>query len=146
MATDPEHSLLFCREDCWHLTLITARPLKVLYFDGSSAAKMEGGPMDSQDIVAWGEIKPGWTFSERQRIEDLCEWGKKFDLDGFVRCVLQGVYLHMTLIEGNKEWKWICAIVLSTSIQTADIALVKLCSATSRPGSKLRHSSISRAR
>ncbi|KAF7440189.1 hypothetical protein PC9H_000533 [Pleurotus ostreatus] len=85
VATDPEHSLLFCREDCWHLTLVTARPLKVLYFDGSSAAKMEGGPMDSQDIVAWGKIKPDWTFSERRRIEDLCEWGKMFDLDGFVR-------------------------------------------------------------
>ncbi|KAF4579301.1 hypothetical protein EYR36_001111 [Pleurotus pulmonarius] len=84
VATDPEHSILFCREECWHLTLVTTRPLKVLYFDGSSAAKMEGGPMDSQDIVAWGEIKPDWTFNERRRIEDLCEWGKKFNLDGFV--------------------------------------------------------------
>lgn len=49
--------------------------------------------MDSQDIVAWGKIKPDWTFSERRRIEDLCEWGKMFDLDGFVRCVLHGDFI-----------------------------------------------------
>ncbi|KAL0578985.1 hypothetical protein V5O48_003025 [Marasmius crinis-equi] len=88
-ATDPEHSLMFCRpfggHGCWHLTLITARPLKVLYFDGSSAAKMASGSMDTQDIVAWGEVSPDRFFDERSRINDLCAWGKKFDLDGFVR-------------------------------------------------------------
>jgi hypothetical protein len=63
------------------------RPLKVLYFDGSSAAKMYGGSMDTQDIVTWGEVKPDWTFSERKRINELCEWGREFGLDGFVRWV-----------------------------------------------------------
>lgn len=93
-ATDPEHSYLFCRSaptsdgsssGCWHLTLVVTRPLKVLYFDGSSAAKMYGGSMDTQDIVIWGEVKPDWTFSERTRINELCEWGREFGLDGFVR-------------------------------------------------------------
>ncbi len=85
VATDPEHSLLFCHDPCWHLTLEVARPLKVLYFDGTSAAKLEGGPLDSQDILLWGETKPEWTFNERERIDQLCQWGKAFNLDGFVR-------------------------------------------------------------
>ena len=92
-AIDPEHSYMFCffrPEDstgCWHLTLITNRPLKVLYFDGSSAAKFLGGSMDSQDILAWGAVKPAWTFEERKRLDALCEWGRQHGIDGFVRCV-----------------------------------------------------------
>ncbi|KAF9558825.1 hypothetical protein CPC08DRAFT_638474 [Agrocybe pediades] len=91
-ATDPEHSYLFCRtlkkgSGCWHLTLVTTRPLRLLYFDGSSAAKMRGGPMHSQDIVIWGEVKPEKTGREQERIEQLCNWGKQHQLDGFVRSV-----------------------------------------------------------
>lgn len=90
VATDPEHSYLFCRSidnasGCWHLTLVTTRPLKVLYFDGSSAAKMQGGAMDSQDLVIWGEVRPEWTWCEQDRIKDICEWGKQYGLDGFMR-------------------------------------------------------------
>ncbi|KAF8817635.1 hypothetical protein BYT27DRAFT_7181762 [Phlegmacium glaucopus] len=75
-ATDPEHSYLFCvptseHSGCWHLTLVATRPLKVLYFDGSSAAKFPGGAMDSQDVLAWGEVKPDWKYEERKRIIDL---------------------------------------------------------------------------
>ena len=95
IATDPDHSYVFCRTSsasgnpgCWHLTLIVTRPLKVLYFDGSSAAKMQDGPMDSQDITVWGQVKPEWTWNERKRINDLCEWGRKFGLDGFTVEVL----------------------------------------------------------
>ncbi|KAG6835901.1 hypothetical protein H0H93_013542 [Arthromyces matolae] len=92
LATDPEHSYLFCRgqesEGGWHHTYVATRPLKVLYFDGSSAAKMQGGSMDTQDIVAWGEIRPEWTFKELDRIIDLCAWGKNFGLDGFVREIM----------------------------------------------------------
>ncbi|KIM39318.1 hypothetical protein M413DRAFT_447257 [Hebeloma cylindrosporum] len=94
-ATDPEHAYLFCRSDsgrpgnsangCWQLTLVTTRPLKVIYFDGSSAAKMRGGPMDSQDLVIWGRVRPEYVMKERERADKLCEWGKRYDLDGFVR-------------------------------------------------------------
>ncbi|KAF8803214.1 hypothetical protein BYT27DRAFT_7195792 [Phlegmacium glaucopus] len=92
-ATDPEHSYLFCvptseHSGCWHLTLVATRPLKVLYFDGSSAAKFPGGAMDSQDVLAWGEVKPDWTYEERKRIIDLCEWGKQYGIDGFVSEVM----------------------------------------------------------
>jgi hypothetical protein len=48
---------------------------------------MQGGPMDSQDITVWGQVKPEWTWNERKRINDLCEWGRKFGLDGFMRFV-----------------------------------------------------------
>lgn len=88
-ATDPEHAHPFCRGSletgCWQLTLISTRPLNVLYFDGSSAAKMQGGPMDTQDIVAWRKLVPEWMFNEVRRLSDLCAWGQKFGLDGFVR-------------------------------------------------------------
>ncbi|EFI27974.1 hypothetical protein CC1G_14466 [Coprinopsis cinerea okayama7 len=61
VATDPEHSHVFCRElvdgeGCWMLTLAVTRPLKVLYFDGSSAA-MSYGCMDTQDLIVWGEVR-----------------------------------------------------------------------------------------
>ncbi|KAJ7716327.1 hypothetical protein DFH07DRAFT_947616, partial [Mycena maculata] len=88
-ATDPEHSYIFCRGasagGCWHLTLVAARPLNVLYFDGSSAAKMRDGPMDTQDIVGWGKVEPDRYRQERERIADLCSWGKPLGVDGFVR-------------------------------------------------------------
>ena len=32
----------------------TTQPLKLLYFDGSSAAKMSDGTLDSQDLLTWG--------------------------------------------------------------------------------------------
>ncbi|KAG1750191.1 hypothetical protein EDB19DRAFT_1629309 [Suillus lakei] len=86
-ATDPEHSILFARGngDGWHLTLAATRPLKVLYFDGSSAAKVSEGTMDTQDIIAWGEVQPDRARDERSRIKDLCTWGKEFGIDGFAR-------------------------------------------------------------
>ncbi|KAI5986930.1 hypothetical protein EDD15DRAFT_2389799 [Pisolithus albus] len=88
-ATDPEHSILFCKrfveeDGCWHLTLISTRPLKVVYFDGSSAAKAPFATMDSQDIIAWGFVQPSWSLAERDRIEDLCKWGRQYNVDGFV--------------------------------------------------------------
>ena len=43
--------------------------------------------MDSQDITVWGQVKPEWTWNERKRINGLCEWGRKFGLDGFMRFV-----------------------------------------------------------
>ncbi|KAG2116130.1 hypothetical protein DEU56DRAFT_748451 [Suillus clintonianus] len=89
IATDPEHSIIFARGrdggGGWHLTLAATRPLKVLYFDGSSAAKISEGTMDTQDILAWGEVQPERFFDERQRIKDLCTWGKEFGIDGFAR-------------------------------------------------------------
>ncbi|ESK93244.1 hypothetical protein Moror_14595 [Moniliophthora roreri MCA 2997] len=86
-SVDPEHSFLFCSHSCWHLTLVTTRPLNVLYFDGSSAVKMRGGSLDVQDLLLWGERKDDKAFSENERLAELCEWVKQkgLGLDGFVR-------------------------------------------------------------
>ena len=96
---DPEHSYMFCgvsplfppanlsapEKGCWLMTFVTTRPLKLLYFDGSSGAKITGGPMDSQDLITWGEIREDWLRKERERIDILCKWGQDYDLDGFLR-------------------------------------------------------------
>ncbi|KAG2145288.1 uncharacterized protein EDB93DRAFT_512028 [Suillus bovinus] len=87
-ATDPEHSMNFAPGldgNGWHLTLAATRSLKVLYFDGSSAAKVTEGTMDTQDILAWGEVLPERYFDEKPRIKDLCRWGEELGIDGFAR-------------------------------------------------------------
>jgi len=87
LAFDFEHAALFCHSPCYVISFQAKRDLRLLYFDGSSAAKMKGGPMDSQDIVAWGSLQPDKYISERERINALCDWGRPFGLDGFVRMV-----------------------------------------------------------
>ena len=97
-ALDPEHAYNFCgdnsaalgysQQGCFHLTLAARRPLKVVYFDGKSAAKLPNGPLDTQDLLAWGELRPENMWNEVLRIHDLCTWGEKFGVDGFVRQVL----------------------------------------------------------
>jgi hypothetical protein len=91
VATEPDHSMLFClgtdKSGCWHVTFAVTRPMKVLYFDGSSAALISEGTMDTQDLLAWSEMKPEWALNEYQRIEDLCKWGERHGVDGFVRFV-----------------------------------------------------------
>ncbi|KIK62518.1 hypothetical protein GYMLUDRAFT_198300 [Collybiopsis luxurians FD-317 M1] len=90
-ALDSELSTLYCglfsedHQGCWHLTLVAERSLKVLYFDGYSGLKFPGGTIDSQDVVAWGKIEPDNYSEEPRRISDLCNWGKQFGIDGFVR-------------------------------------------------------------
>jgi len=71
---------------CHLYTYVTTRPLRLAYFDGSSAAKiMHSGVMDTQDIVIWGKVRPDMAGNEPVRIRELCKWGEKFKLDGFVR-------------------------------------------------------------
>jgi hypothetical protein len=41
--------------------------------------------MDSQDVILWGRSQPDKFNSERERIDALCDWGRPFGLDGFVR-------------------------------------------------------------
>ncbi|KAJ7877782.1 hypothetical protein B0H13DRAFT_1631527 [Mycena leptocephala] len=94
-ATDPEHSFLFCwgpnventsTTSCWQLKLATTRLLTVLYFDGSSAAKVaEDGTLDVQDLLIWGKVDPARSRDDRARIDDLCAWGSELGIDGFVR-------------------------------------------------------------
>ncbi|KAF7343519.1 hypothetical protein MSAN_01972200 [Mycena sanguinolenta] len=97
-STDPEHAFPFAEDSAvdgednstlaggWLLTLVATRPLKVLYFDGSSAAKIPGGgAVDTQDLLIWGTVDPARWFDEAERLDDLCAWGTQFGLDGFLR-------------------------------------------------------------
>jgi hypothetical protein len=85
LAFDFEHAYLFSRSPAYVISLQAKRNLRLLYFDGSSAAKMKDGPMDSQDIITWGRPQPDKCHLERERIKILCDWGKPLGLDGFVR-------------------------------------------------------------
>ncbi|KAI6105227.1 hypothetical protein EDD16DRAFT_1714026 [Pisolithus croceorrhizus] len=92
-ALDPEHSVMFCGGlieggSCWHLTLMATRPLNIVYFDGTSAAKLSTGTLDSQDIVTWVDVRPDWSFDEWSRITTLCSWGREYNIDGFVSEVM----------------------------------------------------------
>ncbi|KAJ6492306.1 hypothetical protein C8R45DRAFT_990887 [Mycena sanguinolenta] len=96
-STDPEHAFPFAGDSarhgenhtlggCWVLTLVATRPLKVLYFDGSSASNIEGsGTVDMQDLLIWGKVDPARWGDDVARLDDLCAWGKEFELDGFLR-------------------------------------------------------------
>ena len=91
LATDVDHSFEFCRNgdetatEGWMITFMTTRPLKVLYFDGDSAAKMTGGPLDSQDALITGSVRDDRDIPERDRLARLCDWAVPLGLDGFVR-------------------------------------------------------------
>ena len=76
---------MFCEESCYVISFQAKRDLRLVYFDGLSAAKVKDGPIDSQDIIAWGRLRPDKHNSERERIETLCEWGRPLGLDGFIR-------------------------------------------------------------
>lgn len=84
IATDPEHSFMFCNGACHLITLVATREMRLAYFDGSSANKMDTGTMDSQDILLWGKIGPD-PWDEMSRFEALCAWGKPHKIDGYLR-------------------------------------------------------------
>ncbi|THH17485.1 hypothetical protein EW146_g3336 [Bondarzewia mesenterica] len=85
LAFDFEHSYIFCRGPCYVLSVAATRNLRLAYFDGSSAAKTTYGSMDSQDIFIWGYVRLDKMFADRERIDELCKWGSRHGIDGFVR-------------------------------------------------------------
>ena len=69
-------------------TYAATRPLRAVYFDGFSAAKQFGGAQDLQDMLIGLDSKAiekirGNPDYERGRL--LCEWGKQYGIQGFVR-------------------------------------------------------------
>ncbi|KAA1475772.1 hypothetical protein DENSPDRAFT_784008 [Dentipellis sp. KUC8613] len=85
LAFDFEHAYIFCRSYCFVLSMVSTRELRLAYFDGASAGKTLTGTMDSQDLLIWGRVEPEKWMADGERIRALCEWGKQFGLDGFVR-------------------------------------------------------------
>ncbi|KZV73069.1 hypothetical protein PENSPDRAFT_603320 [Peniophora sp. CONT] len=84
LAFDQEHSYIFGSQVCRLYSFMTTRDVKLLYFDGNSAAN-EFGMMETADLIAWGKIRPDRANSEYERIVALCEWAKPRGLDGFIR-------------------------------------------------------------
>ena len=81
------------------ISLQAKRDLRLVYFDGLSAAKMKDGTLDSQDVILWGRPQLDKTFLEWERIESLCDWGRPLGLDGFVRMELH-LCVHDNAIAG----------------------------------------------
>ena len=107
LATNPEHAFFFCAEKYHFHTYVTTRPLRLAYFDGSSAAKVNpSGTMDIQDLVIWGKARPEMIWEEVVRLQEICKWGEQFRLDGFVRylfdCLSLGVFTDGAL---PSRWK-----------------------------------------
>ncbi|KAF8262527.1 hypothetical protein EI94DRAFT_1688035 [Lactarius quietus] len=101
-AFDFEHAYLFCRGACYVITLQAKRDLRFVYFDGLSAAKMKDGPLDSQDVIVWGRPQPDKSDSEWEHIKALCDWGKPFGLDGFVRMELHFEVMMCDVLDAMK--------------------------------------------
>ncbi|CAE6405771.1 unnamed protein product [Rhizoctonia solani] len=101
LAFDPEHSALFTRGPNGHLfTFIATRPLRVVYFDGSSAAKLTSGAADTQNLLAWGHIRNQTFSEERALIDDLCKWGNAFGIDGYVRMEMSFEIMYCDFYQG----------------------------------------------
>jgi hypothetical protein len=131
LGFDVEHAYILCMGPCYVISLQTKRDLRLLYFDGTAAAKMQDGPLDSQDIVAWGKLRPDKYSAEWERIGALCDRGKPFGLDGFIR-----MEYHLCVIHLFPNALWFRGS--SYSPITA-----KLCYAISQMGSRSSRSSTS---
>ncbi|KZO92929.1 hypothetical protein CALVIDRAFT_540604 [Calocera viscosa TUFC12733] len=85
LSLDAEHSLIFTNHgNSGHLlTYAATRPLKLLYFDGASAY-YRSGTLDTQDVLIYGNVTTG-RWNPFGRIIDLCDWGKEFGIDGYLR-------------------------------------------------------------
>ncbi|KAI0063263.1 hypothetical protein BV25DRAFT_408727 [Artomyces pyxidatus] len=85
LAFDFEHSYMFCLAQCYVISYMVTRDLRLAYLDGVSAANLRSGTYDTQDILIWGKPRPDKVMAEQERITGICEWGKQYGLDGFVR-------------------------------------------------------------
>ncbi|KAL4950290.1 hypothetical protein BDW69DRAFT_187495 [Aspergillus filifer] len=69
-------------------TYKTAKPLRLLYIDGTSAGKSQIGTLDSQDRILFNDTIQGGVSMEEGRARSVCrlaedEWGGR--LDGVIR-------------------------------------------------------------
>lgn len=86
LGFDFEVGYLYCGNPCRVATYVATRDLRVLYFDGFSAAKVANSSyLETQDLLAWGSIRHERIPWEPQRLRALCDWGREFGIDGFVR-------------------------------------------------------------
>ncbi|CAE6525608.1 unnamed protein product [Rhizoctonia solani] len=84
-AFDVDHSYIFCaRSPCVMYTYVPKRDLKLGYFDGTSAATLEG-PRDLQDIAFNDHFITKDEYDPWVHGINMCKWAKRVGLDGIVR-------------------------------------------------------------
>ncbi|CAE6464458.1 unnamed protein product [Rhizoctonia solani] len=84
-AFDFDHSYIFCSQSpCVVYNYVPRRDLKLGYFDGTSAATLEG-PRDLQDIAFNDGFIPGETYNPWVHAINMCRWAEKVGLDGIAR-------------------------------------------------------------
>ncbi|KZP14883.1 hypothetical protein FIBSPDRAFT_1048534 [Athelia psychrophila] len=66
-------------------TYAATRPLRSVYFDGFSAEKGADGTQDMQDMLIGLDNTYDLRAADSERGRLLCEWGKQYDIQGFVR-------------------------------------------------------------
>jgi len=103
LGFDFEVGYLYCGKPCRVVSFAATRDLKVLYFDGLSAAKTPNSShLETQDVITWGEIRHDRIHQERKRINVLCAWGRDFGIDGFVRMQWQFEIMYCNFTDGLK--------------------------------------------
>ncbi|KAF8755672.1 hypothetical protein RHS01_05241 [Rhizoctonia solani] len=101
LAFDPEHATIFTGGSNGRLfTFVTTRSLRVVYFDGAGGAKLLSGALDTQNLLAWGRIRNQTIFEEQALINDLCQWGKAFSIDGYVRMEMDFEIMYCDFHQG----------------------------------------------
>jgi hypothetical protein len=82
------------------LSFVTTRELRLVYFDGSGANKMNSGTVDTQDILTRGSLLDARApWDEYGRAHDLCEWGKQYHIDGYLRSVISFAFYFIHFAE-----------------------------------------------
>ena len=87
LHSEMSHGIFAPSEECFLNTYRAERELKILYFDGSSAARCRG-VSDPQDALLYGEVKGGDRGRERGYLRaKACRWVKELraGVYGFVR-------------------------------------------------------------
>ncbi|KAF8244918.1 hypothetical protein K440DRAFT_426420 [Wilcoxina mikolae CBS 423.85] len=102
--------------ETWLHTYVTTRDVRVLVFDGMSAALGGSGTLDSQSVFLYGEVKNetrrrgrqrGPVFDEYTRAADLCKWAEKLGgggIEGFVR-MNTGFEMVWCDFEKSESWR-----------------------------------------
>jgi hypothetical protein len=128
--------------DTWMHTYMTTRDVRVLVFDGMSAALMsERGTLDSQNMFLYGEVKgdtPRWgrpgtpgnggpkygkptaPFDEYTRAEDLCKWAASIEgagIEGFVR-MNAGFEAVWCNFEDSESWRLVSKLNVTAPAKT----------------------------
>ncbi|KZO92923.1 hypothetical protein CALVIDRAFT_557323 [Calocera viscosa TUFC12733] len=98
LALDEDRALSISGYEGRLFTYMATRELRLLYFDGTSAALIRTGSLDTQDVIIYGNVSEFHWNDPFQGMFDLCQWAKGYNLDGFVRMDtnFEITYCHFT--------------------------------------------------